>query len=137
MGFINTGLLVIVTLGAVAFDFKHRRIPNAVTIPLLLGFIVTNWPGRPETWLGCLLLFTGWQMGWLGGGDAKLWMALLWAAPTNAADLSLYVMTAAFVLTGLGQLLWRKWQLSPLTGIQSPGAWRTIPYLAWLVASQF
>ena len=137
MDFIITGLLMIVTLGVVAFDFKHKRIPNAVTIPMLLGFMLINWPGEPEIWMGCFLFFTGWQMGWMGGGDAKLWMALLWASPLSAASPSWWVMVGTFILTGLGQIVWRQWQNTTPTGVQSPGSWRTIPYLIWLAVSHF
>jgi Flp pilus assembly protein protease CpaA len=133
MEIVITSLLVIVILGAIAFDFRYKRIPNGVTIPLLLGFMVINWPGKPEIWMGCFLLFVGWQMGWMGGGDAKLWMALLWATPIYAAAQSLWVMVGAFILTGLGQIVWRKWRNSTLTGVQSPGSWRTLPYLAWMI----
>jgi len=135
MDFAITVGVVIVTLGTIAFDFKHHRIPNAVTLPLLLGFLLAHWSGTPEAWLGCILLFAGWQMRWMGGGDAKLWMALLWAAPQGYGTVALWVMAAAFLLTGLGQIVWRRARNQPLTGVQSPGAWRTIPYLAWLVVT--
>ena len=137
MKIIITTLLVIIILGAITFDFQHKRIPNAVTIPMLLGFMFINWPGEPEIWMGCFLLFTRWQMGWMGGGDAKLWMALLWATPTNLAQLSLWVMAVSFTLTGLGQIAWRKWRNTAPTGVQSPGSWRTLPYLIWLICGCF
>ena len=137
MGFITTSLLAVVTLGAMAFDFQHKRIPNTVTITLLLGFMLINWPGEPDVWMGCFLLFTCWQMGWMGGGDAKLWMALLWATPPSAATLSLWVMAVSFALTGLGQITWRKWRNTAPTGVQSPGSWRTSPYLTWIIYLSF
>ena len=87
--------------------------------------------------MGCFLLFTGWQMGWMGGGDAKLWMSLLWATPTYAATQSLGVLAAAFIFTGLLQIIWRKWRNTDLTGVQSAGSWRTLPYLAWLIYASF
>jgi len=137
MDILTICLLVIVTFGLIAFDYRHKRIPNAVTIPLLLCFIALNWPGKPEIWMGCFLLFTGWQMGWMGGGDAKLWMSLLWATPTYAATQSLGVLAAAFIFTGLLQIIWRKWRNTDLTGVQSAGSWRTLPYLAWLIYASF
>ncbi len=119
-------------------DLHHARVPNWVTLPLLGIGLLWNFPGALETWLACLLLFAAWRAGWLGGGDAKLWMALLWLAPAAQAQAvtknasPVLVMSGIFVLTALVQLLWRKFQKMPLTGHKSPGAWRTIPYAIWL-----
>jgi Flp pilus assembly protein protease CpaA len=131
-------LLLALVLLVSLHDLRRGRIPNWVTLPLLGIGLLWNFPGALETWLACLLLFAAWRAGWLGGGDAKLWMALLWLAPgalaqavtTNASPV--LVMSGIFVLTALVQLLWRKSQKMPLTGHKSPGAWRTIPYAIWL-----
>ena len=131
-------LLLALVLLVSLHDLRRGRIPNWVTLPLLGIGLLWNFPGALETWLACLLLFAAWRAGWLGGGDAKLWMALLWLAPgalaqavtTNASPV--LVMSGIFVLTALVQLLWRKFQKMPLTGHKSPGAWRTIPYAIWL-----
>ena len=82
--------LAILVAGLVWFDQREQRIPNRVTLPLLVIFILLNWPGVPETWLGCTLLFLGWKGNWLGGGDAKLWMALLWAVPAERGNMALF-----------------------------------------------
>ena len=58
--------LAMLVAGLVWFDQRTRRIPNGVTLPLLGIFMLLHWPGAPETWLGCLLLFLAWQSGWLG-----------------------------------------------------------------------
>ena len=131
-------LLLVLVLLVSLHDLRRGRIPNWVTLPLLGIGLLWNFPGALETWLACLLLFAAWRAGWLGGGDAKLWMALLWLAPgalaqavtTNASPV--LVMSGIFLLTALVPLLWRKFQKMPLTGHKSPGAWRTIPYAIWL-----
>ena len=124
--------LAILVAGLVWFDQRMWRIPNWVTLPLLAIFILLNWPGAPETWLGCILLFLGWKSNWLGGGDAKLWMALLWAVSPERGDIALLAMAVSFLLTGLVQLLWRSYRAQPLTGQRAPAAWRTLPYVVWL-----
>ena len=132
-------LLLALVLLVSLHDLRRGRIPNWVTLPLLGIGLLWNFPsflragpGALETWLACLLLFAAWRAGWLGGGDAKLWMALLWLAPAAQAQAAILVMSGIFVLTALVQLLWRKFQKMPLTGHKSPGAWRTIPYAIWL-----
>ena len=125
-------LLLVLLLLLSLHDLRHRRVPNWVTLPLLGIGLLWNFPSTLETWLACLLLFAAWRAGWLGGGDAKLWMALLWLAPGVLAQTAVLVMSGIFVLTALVQLLWRKSQKMPLTGHKSPGAWRTIPYAIWL-----
>ena len=125
-------LLLALVLLVSLHDLRRGRIPNWVTLPLLGIGLLWNFPGALETWLACLLLFAAWRAGWLGGGDAKLWMALLWLAPAAQAQTAILVMSGIFVLTALVQLLWRKFQKMPLTGHKSPGAWRTIPYAIWL-----
>ena len=125
--------LALLVAGLVWFDQREQRIPNRVTLPLLVIFILLNWPGVPETWLGCTLLFLGWKGNWLGGGDAKLWMALLWAVPAKQGDTALLVMAFSFLLTGLVQLAWRQFRAQPLTGKRAPAAWRAIPYVVWLL----
>ena len=124
--------LAMLVAGLVWFDQRTRRIPNGVTLPLLIIFILLNWPGAPDTWLGCLLLFLAWKSGWLGGGDAKLWLALLWAVPPEQGQAALLAMALSFFLTGLGQLLWRRVRAQPVTGQRAPAAWRALPYVAWL-----
>lgn len=70
----EVGLLILAVTLAV-YDLRTRRVPNWVTLPLLVTGLVQHFPGAAGTWLGCLLLFSAWHFGVLGG-DAKLWMAL-------------------------------------------------------------
>ncbi|MDP2975399.1 MAG: A24 family peptidase [Anaerolineales bacterium] len=122
-------LLLALVLLVSLHDLRRGRIPNWVTLPLLGIGLLWNFPsflragpGALETWLACLLLFAAWRAGWLGGGDAKLWIALLWLAPAAQAQTTALVMSGAFVLTALAQLLWRKFNnlwhscQAPLTG---------------------
>lgn len=70
---------------AAFFDLKGRRIPNAVSLGLLGSALTLTAAGfHPLGWgqaaLGLLVAATVslplFQLGWLGGGDAKLAMAL-------------------------------------------------------------
>lgn len=124
-------LLVLIILVALR-DLRRGRIPNWVTLPLLGIGLFWHFPGALEIWLVCLLLFAAWRAGWLGGGDAKLWMALLWIVPTDQAQIAALVMAGVFTLTALAQLLWRKFRKTPLTGVKSPSVWRAIPFAIWL-----
>jgi Flp pilus assembly protein protease CpaA len=123
---------VALTIAVSLYDFHFRRVPNWVTLPLLLAGIICHFPGTVETCLACVLLFMAWHAGWMGGGDAKLWMALLWLAPSGAEQAAFVAMAVTLVATGLLQLVWRKFRKRPATGIRSPSAWRTIPYAVWL-----
>ena len=137
-------LLFVLIILVALHDLRSGRVPNWVTLPLLGIGLLWNFPGALEsgafvvTWLACLLLLAAWRASWLGGGDAKLWMALLWLAPATLAQPAVLIMFGTFVLTALAQLLWRKFQPSdrgkktPLTGVKSPSAWRAIPYAIWL-----
>ena len=125
--------LAALTSGIAAYDHKHRRISNKITLTLLVGFMAINFPGATEAWLGCCFLLIGWYSGWLGGGDAKLWMALLWSAPAAVVGDALRVIFLTFVLTGILQMIWRKLRKQPVIGVRSPGAWRVVPYTIWLI----
>ncbi len=125
-------LLLALVLLVSLHDLRRGRIPNWVTLPLMGIGLLWNFPGALETWLACLLLFAAWRAGWLGGGDAKLWMALLWLAPAVLAQIAVLVISGTFVLTAMAQLLWRRFSKTPLTGVKSPGAWRAIPFAIWL-----
>jgi Flp pilus assembly protein protease CpaA len=126
--------LLILTVLIAVYDFRTGRVLNWITLPLLLTGVLLHYPGAPAIWLGCMLLFLTWRLGWLGGGDVKLWMALLWLAPVNLAQNALVVLGTTLIVTALGQLLMR-WltRRSNLTGVRSPGAWRAIPFAVWLL----
>lgn len=128
-------LLPILVLGLTAYDLRTKRVPNGVTLPLLSAGFVLHFPGVPATWLACLLLFSAWHYGALGGGDAKLWMALLWLVPLELMQPAVGVMAAVFLLTASTQLLWRITRGDPAWGVRSPGVWRVIPFTLWLWAA--
>lgn len=126
-------LVLIETSGLAWYDFCYQRIPNLVILLLLLTGWILHFPSSIETWLGCVLLFIAWYIGWLGGGDAKLWMAMLWFVPPFQAGMSVSLMFISFLVTAGFQLAWRKVKGKQVTGIQSPGAWRVIPFAVWLL----
>lgn len=125
--------LMILTVALSIFDWQARRVPNCITLLLLATGIGLNFPGQPATWLGCTLLFIAWRSSVLGGGDAKLWMALLWLTPTVYMAEGLLIVGGVWFGTGLLQLACRRLRRIPLTGRQTPGAWRTVPFAVWLL----
>ena len=129
----NAALTLALTVGVAIYDLRKRHIPNSVTLTLLLGGIVAHFPGSFETWLGCALLFVTWRLGGMGGGDAKLWMGLLWLVPPSLADMAVSMMVVSFLTTASLQIVWRKLKNLPLTGVRAPGAWRVIPFAVWLL----
>ena len=131
----NAALTLVLTVGVAIYDLRRRHIPNSVTLTLLLGGMITYFPGVFETWLGCALLFVTWRLGGMGGGDAKLWMGMLWLVPPSLADMAVSMMVVSFLTTASLQMAWRKLKDQPLIGIRSPGAWRALPFAAWLLLS--
>lgn len=127
--------LLLLAIVLAAYDFRSKRVPNWVSLPLFLAGLLPRFPGALETWMGCVLLFSAWRCGALGGGDAKLWMAFLWLPPVKLAQTSVLVMALTLSITALGQVLWRGVCRRPLWGVRSPGAWRAIPYALWLLAA--
>lgn len=115
------------------FDFRTRRIPNGLSLPLLAVGLWLHFPGTPATWLACAFLFSGWRLGMLGGGDAKLWMALLWLASPALGSAPALWMAGTLLLSAAGQLGMRLIAGIPLTGRREPAAWRTVPYAIWLI----
>ena len=128
-------MILLLAIGVAIFDLCRQRIPNSVTLTLLLGGIVAHFPGSFEIWLGCALLYSTWRLGGMGGGDAKLWMGLLWLVPPSLADIAVSMMVVSFLTTASLQIVWRKLKNQPLIGIRSPGAWRALPFAAWLLLS--
>ena len=126
-------LVLVEVVGLALYDLHHKRLPNWVSLPMLLAGQILNFPGSLETWLGCLLLFLGWRARFIGAGDAKLWMALLWLAPRSEGMTALLVMGTLLYSTALAQLAWRKLHGGiRLVGRRTPAAWRTIPFALWL-----
>ena len=132
-------LLLVLVISLAAFDLDRWRLPNGATLPLLLAGILLGLPGAVETWLGCVLLFAGWRYGALGGGDAKLWMALLWLAPLASSRITgreaLLAMAACLAASAFLQVLYRALRGRLLASVQGPGAWRAVPFALWLLVA--
>ena len=111
------------------YDLRTRHIPNWVTYPLILAGFMGHFPGDMDLWFACFLLALVWFRGWMGAGDVKLWMAVLWSLPESDFPLMTLLILLSFLFTGGVQVVWRLIQKKPITGIKSPAAWRTIPFL--------
>ncbi|MGI6655706.1 MAG: prepilin peptidase [Desulfobulbus sp.] len=125
--------LVAVT-AASATDLHGRIIPNAITLPTLLGgclYLGLTLPGMEGVFLsltGALLggglLLLPYLRGMVGGGDLKLLAALgAWLGPGAVFSLFLYA-TVAGGLLAVGRLV-QRWQRRR-RGNDVPD--RTIPY---------
>ena len=123
--------LLLLTIAVSLYDLRKGKVPNWVTLPLLGASLLARFPGTFDIWFACLILFITWYLGWMSAGDAKLWMALLWALPVEPPAATLLVLYGTLFITALLQFAWRKFKRQPLTGICSPGAWRTIPLILW------
>lgn len=121
--------LLLYVLALSLYDLSARRIPNWATLPLILAGFVAHFPATPEIWFASLGLFLAWSHGWMGAGDAKLWIALLWALPMEISIKALPLMFLTFFFTGLIQLAWRWIRKQPISNLPTPAAWRTIPFL--------
>ncbi len=117
------------------YDLRTHRIPNWVTLPILVAGLIAHVPGGFDLWLASLILLLAWGRKWMGGGDVKLWLAILWALPAQASTHALPWMFTTFFLTSLLQLGWRLMRKQSPTGSPAPAAWRTIPFLlaCWYV----
>lgn len=98
--------LTLILFGLAIYDWRREQVPNAVVLPLLLATVALNGmrlmvgeltEGQGAllvlTWAGCLGL---WWMRALGGGDAKLVMALIGLFP----DGKLLTMLVGVLLVG-------------------------------------
>jgi Flp pilus assembly protein protease CpaA len=93
--------LLIYLLAVSLYDLRTRRIPNWCTLALIIAGMIAHFPGHMDLWLVCFLLVSAWASGWMGAGDVKLWMAILWALPdTHIPSLTLLVFIS-FLLTGI------------------------------------
>lgn len=105
--------VVLYTIVAAVLDYRYRRIPNTLTVPMcLMGLVYQiafyGWPGLQTALLGFLagfgILFGLWMIGSAGGGDVKLMGGLsVWLG----ASLTLKVLFVSliFVAAGTGILL--------------------------------
>ena len=127
MNFFLILALLSITFFVSLYDFRHARIPNWVTIPLLITGLIINSPHPLAVYVLLASFWIVWKLGWMGGGDAKLWMGLIVSIPPVYQ--MLWIIPLVFFATGALQLLWRKIRGRTLTGVRSPGAWRTLVYM--------
>ena len=127
-------LLVLLCLYLTVHDLRYRKVPNWITLPLILIGIIVNFPGTPTLWLGNIILLTAWGSGWMGGGDVKLWIGLLWCTFSFWGDSVTLVMFLTLIVTAIAQILVRILaKKREVVGIKLPGAWRALAYLIFLV----
>ncbi len=117
------------------YDWRTHRIPNWATLPIVLAGVLMRFPGSFDLWLASLTLLLAWGSNWMGGGDVKLWLAILWALPAQFSAQTLPWMFATFFLTSLLQMGWRLIRKQMPTGSAAPAAWRTVPFvlICWYV----
>ena len=118
-------LVILISL----YDLKYRTIPNWITLPLMLLGLYVNFPGNPIFWIASSFIFSAWKFGFMGGGDAKLWIGLLWCM-FSFGDSVVVLMFAALMLTGLAQIVVRfLLQKKAATGFKTAGAWRAVLFM--------
>jgi Flp pilus assembly protein protease CpaA len=119
-------VIVLVSL----YDLKYQEIPNWISLPLIFIGLITGFPGNPTIWIGSIFIFQAWRLGIIGGGDAKLWVGLLWCLFSFVGERILLVMSISLMITGLAQILVRVLTKKKVeTGIKVPGAWRTVVFM--------
>lgn len=125
--------LLFLCLFVTVYDLRYRRVPNGLTLPLMLIGLVAHFPGTPALWIGSLLMLTAWGSGWMGAGDVKLWLGLLWCTFPFLGENVTLIMFAVLIVTGFLQILMRVlMKRQEVVGIKTPGAWRALVYLIFL-----
>lgn len=127
--FILLGIVFFASL----YDLKHRKVSNWLTLPLILLGVFVSFPGNPSLWIVCVFIFSIWQAGVIGGGDAKLWMGLFWCSYMFANDRVFFVAAISWLITGAAQVCLRfVMRKGEVTGIKMPAAWRAAVYMGLL-----
>lgn len=132
-GILFVGLVAV----AMGFDVRERRIPNAVSLALLVTGLVFSvlsdplWPGLQRAALGTLVGFGIWivfyGLGALGAGDVKFFAAAAaWFGPSLAWRASLAAALIGGVLAGIA-LLRRRRLGATLRAIALLPATRSLP----------
>jgi Flp pilus assembly protein protease CpaA len=134
MSFFILLALFFLSLFVSLYDFRHTRIPNWVTIPLFIIGLIFNSPHPIGIYVLLGSFWIAWKLSWMGAGDAKLWMGLIVSLPSGYQ--MLWIIPLVFFATGALQLLWRKLKGRTLTGVRSPGAWRTFVYMLVILAQE-
>ena len=124
------GLTIFISL----YDFRYARIPNWVTIPLFIIGLIFNSPHPVGIYVLLGSFWIAWKLGWMGGGDAKLWGGLIVCLPSDYQ--MFWAIPLVFFATGALQLLWRKIRGRTLIVVRSPGAWRTFVYMLVILAQE-
>lgn len=125
--------LFVYVLAVSLYDLRTRFIPNWYTVPMIIAGMIVHFPGHPDLWFAGFILLLAWSRNYMGAGDVKLWLAVLWALPAEGSLQALLLMAISFFVTGLAQLIFRMSRKQQLTHQLTPGAWRTIPFilLSW------
>ena len=95
--------LLFFLLAVSLYDLRTHRIPNWCTYPLILAGMIVHFPGHMDLWLSCFLLLSAWASGWMGAGDVKLWMAVLWALPDSNTPSLILLVFLSFLITSIIQ----------------------------------
>ena len=128
MFFFLFALVILISL----YDLKYRKIPNWVTWPLMLLGLYVSFPGNPIIWIASSLIFSAWRSGFMGGGDAKLWIGLLWCLSSFGDNVVIW-MFIALMLTGVIQIAVRALSQKRLAvGVKTAGAWRAVVFMGLL-----
>ena len=121
-------LVILISL----YDLKYRKIPNLITLPLMLLGLYVSFPGNPIIWIASAIFFSAWKSGFMGGGDAKLWIGLLWCL-SSFDDNAVIWMFVALLLTGVAQIVVRALsQKRIVVGFKTAGAWRAVVFMGIL-----
>lgn len=125
--------LFFLCLFVTVYDFRYRRVPNWITLPLMLIGVVATFPGAPALWIGSILMLTAWGSGWMGGGDVKLWIGLLWCTFSYFGESVTLIMFVSLIITSIIQILARVlMKKRKVLGVKLPGAWRASVYVIFL-----
>src|SRR5262245_51706163 len=128
MFFFLFALVILISL----YDLKYRKIPNWVTWPLMLLGLYVSFPGNPIIGIASSFIFSAWKSGFIGGGDTKLWIGLLWCLSSFGDNVVIW-MFAALMLTGVAQIFVRALsQKRVAIGFRTAGAWRTVVFMGLL-----
>ena len=128
MFFFLFALVILISL----YDLKYRKIPNWVTLPLILLGLYVSFPGDPIIWIASSFIFSAWKFGYMGGGDAKLWIGLLWCLSSFGDNVVIW-MFIALMATGGAQIVVRILsQKRVAIGFKTAGAWRAVVFMGFL-----
>jgi len=126
-------LLFFVIILVSLYDLKYHKVTNWISLPLMLIGLIIGFPGNPILWIGSIFTFQAWKLGIIGGGDAKLWIGLLWCLFSFVGERILLFMSISLMVTGLAQMLVRTLTKKKIeTGIKMAGAWRAVVFIGLL-----